>query len=308
MARNTFEAWIPEEPGSAVIQRVAQLSAVEALSRREPMTSTTKTVPRSAGVGVEVIAKGAAYGEDESVNDEVVLTARKIGKAIRIADEDMEDSAASIVDAKKGDWATSYAKFLDNAALGVNAAVNGTTVPFTSVYRDVATNASANLVTTAGALDFADISSVFGVVERSDYYNEADVVVVAHTSFRGYLRGLVGTDGHPIFLDSLNGQGATLLGAPVVFSNGAKVTTTATATPQAAAGTAPGTAGNPLLIVGSRDQLILGVRSGPESFLSDPHNGGPGQLTDEWILNMRARRAFAVGTPNAFGVLEVTTS
>jgi hypothetical protein len=46
MARQTFEDWIPEEWGGAVVTKVRAISAVEALARHEPMTTDTKHVPR----------------------------------------------------------------------------------------------------------------------------------------------------------------------------------------------------------------------------------------------------------------------
>src|SRR3954471_22892540 len=99
MTRNVFDTWIPEEQGWTVLTRVAASSGVEALARREPMRTDTKAVPRMGATDVEVIPKGGAYGEDAAVNDEVILKARKFGKAIRIAEEDLDDipSSASTV-------------------------------------------------------------------------------------------------------------------------------------------------------------------------------------------------------------------
>ena len=61
--------------------------------------------------------------------------------------------------------------------------------------------------------------------------------------------------------------------------------------------------GNPLIIVGSRDALILGIRSGPESFIADG-NVSVGFATDETKLKIRARRGFGISHPSAFAVLE----
>lgn len=307
MARNTYEAWIPEEFGGTVVTRVQQLSAVEALARREPMASNAKSIPRSAGVGVELIDKGAAYGEDESSNDDITLTAKKFGKAIRIADEDMEDVPENIIELKKKDWATSYAKFIDNATLGTTATV-GTGVPFTSVYRavtstDLGGTANTNHVSAEDAVTYDQLSSVFALVETGDYFDESDTVVIAHPYFRQSLRGIKDSQLRPVFVEGLAGTPSTLFGLQVRWSLGAKTSATATSA-NAALGTTKGSAGNPLIVVGPASHLILGVRSGPESFLSDPHSGGPGQLTDEWILNMRARRGFGLGHRDAFAVLE----
>lgn len=156
MARTTVEAWLPEEYDSKVIQRVQQNSAIESLTgdAQVPMGSTTKSIPRSGSATVAVVSKGGTYGEDSSTNDDVVLTARKIGSAFRIAEEDIDDSLVAVVATKQNEWAIAYAKFLDNACLGVTAAANGTTVPFTSVYRALTTadasvgyNANDNVLT-----------------------------------------------------------------------------------------------------------------------------------------------------------------
>ena len=291
MARNTMEAWIPEENSSDVVQRVNQLSAVERHARREPMSTATKSVPRSAGVGVATIGKGTSYGEDESVNDEVVLQARKFGQAIRIAEEDLDDTLVNVVSAKQRDWATSYAKFLDNACLGTTAAANGTTVPFNSVYK-VADDAS-NVTPTAGDIDYDNLSAALGDLEEGDYFEANSVVVVAHPSVRQALRNVKDGEDRPIFVQGLAGTPDTLFGHEIAWSLGAKTHATASSSPE----------GNALVVFANKDYLLLGVRSGPESMMSQE----AGFLTDEPILKMRARRGFAVAQADAVSVLEVTT-
>lgn len=301
MARNTMEAWIPEEDGSDVIQRVNQMSAVERVARRVPMSTAVRNEPRSAGVGVAAIEKGAAYGEDESANDDVTLTARKMGRAIRIAEEDMDDTLVNVIAAKQLDWATSYGKFLDNATLGVTAAENGTTVPFTSVYKSITTTNSDtsytgddNLTQTgSGGVTYDNLSSSLGLLEDGDYFDLASVVVIAHPSFRGSLRGVKDDQGQPIFVQGTAGTPDTLFGHEVIWSLGAKTNATASDAP----------AGNPLCVFVNRDYLMLGVRSGPESIFIDGRSGASA-LTDEALLKMRARRGFAVGHEKAFSVLE----
>lgn len=310
MARNNVDAWIPEERGSAVLARVNANSGVEALARREPMRTDTKTVPRSGSMDVDVIPKGGAYGEDDSVNDEVVLKARKFGTAIRLAEEDLADlregGAANVVAIKQADWATAYARKLDNAALGVTAAENGTTVPFTSVYASLAAAgvdgyaAGANIirVVTGGAtptpVGYTHLSDLLGRVEGGDYFDPAKTVIIAHTSFMGVLRGIKDDNGQPIFVQGLAGTPNTLFGYQVSFSAGARTSAVATSSPT----------GNPLMVVANRDALILGVRSGPESF-SISGDTGLSALTDEAIIKMRSRRGFALGHPASAAVLEV---
>ena len=301
MARNTMEAWVPEEDDSQVLARVNQLSGVERFARRVPMGSDVRNHPRSAGVGVESIAKGGTYGEDESTNDSVTLTARKFGKAIRIAEEDLEDSLVDVVSQKQSDWATSYAKFLDNACLAVTAASNGTTVPFTSVYKaltttnsDTSYTANDNLVQTGtGGTTYTNLSNALGKVEEGDYFDEANVVIIAHPAYRAKFRGIKDDQNMPVFVQGLAGTPDTLFGHEVVWSQGAKTAATATDSP----------AGNPLLVIANRDYLLLGDRSGPESVFIDGRDGASA-LTDEAILKMRARRGFAVGHEKAFAIHE----
>jgi HK97 family phage major capsid protein len=310
MARQAFEAWIPEEWSGAVITKMAEESAVERLARVEPMSTDTKHVPRSGGVSFAgAISKGVAYTEDGSTNDEVLLTARKLGVVIRIADEDIKDTAqvASIIQTKQLDWARAHAVGFDNACLGATAAENGTTVPFTSVYKALTTanaatgyTANANRVQTAGTganVTYSQLSNVFGKVENGNFWSDGSAVVIAHPAFRAQLRGLLDSAGAPIFNEYQNaGSGplTTLFGVPVAWSRGAKTNATASDSPT----------GNPLLVVGSREMLIKGDRSGPEYMLAGADSGAA-FLTDETLMKMRIRRGFAVGNENALAVLEL---
>jgi HK97 family phage major capsid protein len=315
MVRNVYDDWIPEEMDSDVIQRVNRVSAVEAFASRVPMGSDTKQVPRSAGVDVEVIAKGGTYGEDVSSNTDVTLIARKFGKAIRVAEEDINDSLASIVSSKQRDWSTSYAKMLDNAALAVTANVNGTTIPFTSVYNaltnadaEVGYSANANHVatTTAVPVSYDNLSAVLARVETGDFFDLPSMQVISHPAYREAMRGVKDTQGMPIFIQGHAGPEGrtpdTLFGLPIAWSLGARTSATALSAP-AGAGGAKGAAGNNLLFVVNADYLRLGVRSGPETVFIDGR-AGLGALTDESILKMRSRRGFALGNAFAAAVLE----
>lgn len=302
MARNTYEAWIPEEDSSEVITRVQQMSAVEALASPEPMSSNTKSIPRSAGVGVSLVDKGGAYSEDTSANDDVVLTAKKVGKAIRIAEEDIDDSLADILATKMKDWATSYSKYIDNASLAVTAAL-GVNVPFASVYytltqTDAATGYTANdNITTAAStgVTYDNLSAVLDDVEGGDYFDLSRTVVIAHPSFRGVLRTIKDDQKQPIFVQGQGGDRGTpdtLFDLPVRWSLGCRLHATATDAPT----------GKPILVVANQDFLRLGRRSGPESIFIDGRDG-LSALTDESILKMRARRAFNLSHPKAAAVL-----
>ncbi|MFE3031573.1 phage major capsid protein [Streptomyces canus] len=301
MARNTLEAWIPEEwETSKVVQTVQQMSAVEALGSPIPMNSDTKHVPRTAGMGVDVVDKGGAYGEDTSLNDEVLLTVKKLGKAARIAEEDIDDSVADVISAKMVGWAKSYAKFFDNATLAVTAAA-GTGVPFTSLYSLLHTtdatlgytaDTNITVAATAGAPTYAEFSTAVGNVESGDYFDPGNMVAIAHPAFRKSLRGVLDTQNRPIFVEGLAGTPDTIFGVTVRWSLGARTSPTATATPT----------GRPIMAFVNPELLLVGRRSGPESVFIDGRDG-LSALTDESILKMRSRRAFAYGHPAGGSIL-----
>lgn len=307
VARSTIEAWLPEEPTSEPIRIISAQSAIEAEAKPVPMTTATKSIPRSGDVDVEIVPKGSAYGEDDGSVDEVVLKARKFGKVIRLAEEDIDDSIVDVINDKKIGWAGSYAKALDNACLGVTAAENGTTVPFTSVYRAVrATNADTgytaddNYIATAAGADptYDQLASLVELAETGDYFDEARTVILAHPTLKAALRRLKNGNGDPIFQpDMTQGAAGTLFGYRFRFSQGARTSAVATNRPS----------GNPLVVVANRDLLLLGRRSGPESVVIDGRDGASA-LTDETLLKMRSRRAFVLGHETGAAVLELLPS
>ena len=299
MARNTMEAWIPEEYDSEVIQRITQTSVVEAVANRLPMTSDTRHAPRSAGMGVEVIDKGGAYGEDVSLNDDVTLTAKKFGKVVRIAEEDINDALPNTLAVKMKDWGISYAKILDNACLGVTA-VPGAGVPFQSLYSLLHTTdatlgytADDNItVAASGGVTYDDFSNTIGDVEAGDYYDPATMLAVAHPGFKKSMRGIKDLQDDPIFIEGLAGTPDTIFGVPIRWSLGARLHATATSAPT----------GRPIMAFVSTDLMLLGIRSGPESVFIDGRDG-TSALTDESLLKMRARRGWAYGHPAGASIL-----
>lgn len=316
MARNTMEAWLRDEQGSDVIKRIEYNSVAESLFRSVPMNGATKTEPRMADMSVAVVAKGAAYGEDTAANDEVLLTAIKFGTALRIAEEDIDDQIANIIEAKKLSWASSFGALLDNATIGTSAAANGSTVPFTSIYRAVTTvdatvgyTANANYLSATAAVTYDSLSDLASKVEGSGYGAPGNVYV-AHPVFKGALRKIKDSQNRPIFEPSpREGSPDTLFGYPIHWSQGAVVAATASATQAATlvgAGV-KGTAGNPLIAFGNPEFALLGKRSGVESVVIDGRDG-LSALTDETILKVRARRAFVLGNVKAWAVLEIVTA
>jgi len=314
-----MESWIPEETGSDVLLKVKRISAIDNFATPIPMLTDTRYVLRDFGTDVDVTAKGAAYNEDATPNDRVQIDQYKFTRSYRIAEEDLKWGAADMMIQKRSQFANFFGRKLDNAALGVNAAANAGTVPFTSVYKAVTTadattgvsyTANANHITAADTVTYQNLSDLFARLEVGDYYDDAETVVMANDFFRGTLRTMVDGGGNLIFSEGGQGQAPTLFGKPIIFTKGATVTTTALAqvpAPPTSGISAKGAAGNPLIIVGNRQHLLMGVPrdrvwAGPSWKVIGPEIS----LTDEAVLKCRAFRGFAVGNPNAFAVLERT--
>jgi HK97 family phage major capsid protein len=314
MAASDVDNWIPEEQGGPVIQKINRSSVVEVEARQEPMSTLTKKVPRDGDVGFEgATSKGVAIAEDDSDVDNVLLTARKLARIVRLNDEDVEDTSAvaNVITQKQIGWARAYGVGFDNSTLAVTAAENGTTVPFTSLYKKLRTTDAAlpdgatytaddNLVQSATGdvgIEYADLSDLFSIGESSDFWEESEMLVIAHPTFRGLFRGILDENSRPVFLEnqSREGQGNydMLWNTRVRWSTGARTSAVGTHRPT----------GHPLLFVGNRQMLIKGNRSGPEYAVAGP-NSGAAFTVDQTLLKFRTRRGFAVGDPRAWACFE----
>lgn len=319
MARNVLDGtgWLVEQRDSNVVKAFRKTSVVESEFRPITMTSNTVEIPRISDMTVAFIAKGAAYPEDQSSADVMSISAKKVGGVLRIAEEDVDDDKlADYVDEKKTSAGSTYAKLIDNAALATNAAVNGVVVPYTSVYRalttiDATTGYAANANHLAVELsDFGldDVEALLGLVENGDYYNEDDLVWIAHGSFKGKFRGtsFKDTTGRSLLYNDVTTGGKRfqrLLDIPIRFTPGARVTSTPSATPAAGSGV-KGTNGNPLLFLVQKDAAVFGRRKAFESVYVSGRDG-TSMLTDEDLLKVRARIAAGVTIPGAHAVLEL---
>lgn len=273
--------WLPEPSDSNVLQAVLDSSTVESVARKVNMTSRTVSVPRHDAEGVVTVAEHAVIPLQDATLDEVVLTAYKFAARHAISLEADRDGIANEIDLFKTRWASNFGVALDNATLGATGG------PFTSVFAS-----GAEKLSTAGVLTYEDLVSVVGELEIGPYGD--DLIVIAHPAFRMELRNLKDADGNRVVAtEGVLGAGVpSVFGYEVRFSKGAVAST----------GFSDKPAGNPLLIVGSRRNLILGVRDGVESELSTQAAFD----TDDIQLKVRARRGFAVADADAFKIIEKT--
>jgi HK97 family phage major capsid protein len=311
---STIEGWVQEEQGSDVIQAVAKNSVVDTYGRPETMISDTKKVPRTGDVPVAGVDKNTVYDFSGDDNDSILLTARKAGTILTLADEDMKDSSVAFVSTKQVDWARGWGKYFDNATLGVTAAGTGsTTLPYNSLYYSLRNNdatvgylANDNYIATAtghvGAT-YDNFSEVFALVEDSDWWEDEYMLIIAHSKFRNQVREVKDNFNRPIFVAGAGPIPDMLWEVPIRYSRGAKTSATATWQP-AATGGAAGAPGNPLLFVVNTRLLVVGKRSGPEFKYADS-DSGPAFTSDQALLKARARRGFGYGNLFGAAVLEL---
>ena len=305
MARQTVEEWIVEEYDSTVIRRIASTSVVEARFTGKPMNSDAKRFPRSGGMSSGIVGKGAAYGEDVAVNDTVLIEAVKFGRVRRFADEDIDDSFVNLLDDSKLSWASNHAVMLDNACLATNVAANGSTVPFNSIYRALSVAnaatayvAGANIVATAAGVvpTYDNIVTMLSKVETGRYWSKANGIIIADTSFLATLRLIKDANGLPIFTSNPRaGEPDTLFGYPLVWSNGARLSATATSDPTGAA----------IMVAVNPDYAFRGDRKPVETVVIDGKDGAAA-LTDETLLKIRTRKGFVLAHEKAAAILVAT--
>lgn len=317
MARNNIDGtgWLVAQRDSSLVKAFRATSVIDSEFRVINMTSNTVEIPRIEDMDVEFIAKGAAYPEDQSSADVVTIRAAKIGGALRIAEEDVEDEKlADYVGEKKASAGSSFAKKVDNAGLGVTAAQSGITVPYTSLYRtlttaDATTGYTANQNYLGGADFSADIASeMLELLELGDYYDEANLVWIGSPTFKRFLRDAKDSTGRPLFYSELTTGGRVdrLFDIPIRWTTGAKTSATPQTKPGGAGG-AKGAAGNPLFALVQKQAAVVGRRKSLESVVI-PGRDGLSALTDEDILKVRARIAIGYTVPEAHAIFEQTSA
>jgi hypothetical protein len=331
------ELWIPVEYGDRAIQRIAEGSVVERIARREPMAEETKNVPRLTGFQVGTVEKGTAYALSVSTKDRLNLIAQKVGGAAKLAEEDITgDAQADPLAALRLEGADALALHYDNSCL----ATTGQTIDFDDVkYRSVyaAVNGTPDAFDaafgyTAGAnheaIDASEfrrarvdgdgnehtngydvLSDLLGRYETSRFFSDPDTRVIAHPAYKNLMRGMKNANGDPLMaqvgVNALGRPVYEVFGYPVEFAHGARTSAVNTQAPE----------GNPLLIVGNRRMLIRGTRALAPQIPADTFgvalqrsSQGVGFLSDEAFMKVAFRRAFNVGTAQAFAVLEVDLS
>jgi capsid protein len=322
--------WMPEDYASDLVQLYGNSSAIESVARSggrvEPMKTDTKKIPRDADADVVVTPTGMPYTEDTKTGDNIQLDASKLTHLSKYNEEDLEDAKSWVnaTESKKRNATSNLALLLDNAAIGVTGdrVDESPLYPYTSVYNDVKTNASSNLLKLVFNATLATmqtntktaLDSALGIVEDGPWSSE-DLVWIMSPAFKAYLRQMdaTGAKGINYFVPQLGGSpdngisnGATLAGYPIYWSRSARVSAVATHKPTSGIGV-QGALGNALAVLAPRKQLVLGDRAPLESMYLDPKTG-IGALSDAAYLKMRRRVAYKTAVASSVAVIEVTSA
>ena len=318
--RQDLENLIPIETSQEVIQAVAKTSAIEQVAAPETMTSDTKNISRLGGFEVAAVAKGADYAFSTNTQDTVDLIARKIGGAAKVAEEDFVDTITGEGTMRRieQEAGNALARTYDHACIGTTGAMNGTTVPFESIYYTLSQAqttpwgnyaANANIVQVARDatnVEWQDaIIQWLALYEESDFFDEGNTVLLASPMIKSVFRGVRDTEENPVFVTGqmTNGNPSLFGYSDFRLTTGARTNATMAKAPT----------GNPLVVIGNRTMIRRGLARTSAGMV--PGNPGVqwqraaqglGFLSDEAIMKATMRRAFAVTVPQAVAVLEIT--
>jgi hypothetical protein len=301
MAARDFTTWVPIQYDSNDLGRETIQSAVYQVAPVKNMTSNTVETPRLLGADVN---GGAQLTEDTNNGDNITMPSYQYNGKHTFDEAQDEDAYADEIAAAGREWLNSYNRVYDYACLGVSTA-RSTTVgnfqPYDSMYRrltttDSSTGYTANANRTAGALTYANLSTVLSKLENGDFWSPGSTRVVAHVSLRANMRNLLDSQNRPIFYSAEVGNVVqdTVFGYPIAWSRGCQVTQNMQ--PSSAKGF-------PLLYFVNLHYMRRGSRIEPQSRFIPASQANLLALEDTLIH--RARQGFILTIPQAAAVLEV---
>lgn len=266
--RTDLAGLIPEPVSREILQGAIAESAVLRMGRRLPnMTAKQQTLNVLDSLPTAYFVNGEANntdGAEDAVKattkmawDKKIIHAEEIAVIVPIPEAALDDASYDIWGEVKPRLNEAFGKVIDAAVLF------GTNKP--STWRDgiVETAGDTSHVVTATADTFADImgeSGAIALVEESGYIPNG---VMGAIKAKAMLRGLVDSNGQPIFKTDMQGETRYALdGMPMYFpTNGAFDPTAA------------------LMIVGDFNQLVYAIRQDmtykifTEGVIQDPSDG-----------------------------------
>lgn len=308
--------WTPIQLDAAVDGRVTQQSAIVKVARRRPMTSNQQDVPRFADADVN---GGSQLTDDTNVGDVVSMYSYQYNGKATLDQATTEDTVPNEIEAYSAEWGNSFAIVYDNASIGVSGARSGTVGdfrPYNSIYKAIRTNDNTGAISYAADANYVNgslsasgtgqqaayrlLSSGLGKVEGTEFWTEESGVILMHPGLKESVRGIMGTDGRPIFVESSAGVAGggvrpvySMFGIPVEFTLGAIVSNNFKRA----------VTSNKLIVFANRNYLVHGPRIDPSVRFID---AATNRTALEHTIQTRARKGFVLTVPNSAAVIEVT--
>jgi len=307
MANVSITSWVPVDVDNVAVGKELQRSAIYDVARRRPVSTTQTDVPRYANADVN---GGPTLTDDTNVADTVSMFDYLYNGKFVVNESEFEDSPADAIEQYAAQWMNSFHKKYDNACIGVTGARSGTATlkrPYTSIYAAVRANDSnigytsdTNYTATGtGGLTYANMNAALGKGEQANFWAPDSGVIIIHPGLLQSVRGILGTDNRPIFVESsglMAGGGVVprynLFGYPAYFSYGAQTSSSFDMTE----------AGKKLVVFVNRQYLVRGDRIAPQTrFIPAEIN----TASLQHVVQARARQGFVLTSAFAASVLEV---
>lgn len=236
ISRTDAAALIPEDVSSELLQGVQEQSAVMQMARRlQNMSRGQERVPvLSALASAYFVSGDTGLKQTTEVNwTNKYLYAEEIAAIVAIPEAVLDDADYDIWGEVRPQLETAFGAVIDAATLyGSNIPANWTTSLGGAGIVAVA-NAAGHQISNAAYTDLyeaimsetpAGVDGLLMLIEADGYMATGHI---AHTSFRGKLRGVRDADGNPIFTTSMQQAGQYLLdGAPIMFPRNGAISAT----------------------------------------------------------------------------------
>lgn len=209
--KDELRGFVPKEQAQEIIRKMSRGSSVIRLSKLEPMTSDTKSVPvMTAGAGAYWVGEGQRISTSGATWIFPELQAKKLGVIIPVTKEKLNDAAVDVFSEMQDSIAETFYKTFDAAALF------GHESPFATSIMGSVTDCGATVKVSDSNFDIA-ASDVMAKVEEAGY--DADGFV-AKIGVKNSMRKLRDANGSPIFIPGTEQN--ELYGQPIEFvRNGA---------------------------------------------------------------------------------------
>lgn len=202
---------VMSEMDNAITKKIVEISPIRSIARVRTISSKSLSVPVRNTIPTSEYEGEAETGvDDASTYQNETLTAFRHSVTIPITMDMLMDASFNMESEIMSDGAEAFAK--GEGAKFVSG--TGFKQP-TGFLVDTRVVAAARTSATSGAIGFADVMNLTGDLKTG--YNP---VYVLNRRTLAYLRTLVGTDGHPLWMPGMNGGVANTIGGfPYIIAN-----------------------------------------------------------------------------------------